>query len=65
MNNEQWVTFYKWSVNLAASVLLVLLWKLLAWGMTFLPWVHLTEDQMFMLLVAVSVALNLPSRRPT
>lgn len=48
--------------NLFTSAIVVIAWKLLAWACTYLPHTSWTQDQWFMMFVAASLALHLPSR---
>lgn len=45
-------------INYAASVIVVLIWRLVAWPISLLP-IGLSMDQCFMLIVAFSFALTL------
>jgi hypothetical protein len=55
---------YDWFVNVAASVVIVLIWKFLAYWSARLGWVE-SEDHCLLMIVALSLALNIPSRRRT
>ena len=55
--------FQDWFVNVAASLILVLLWKGAAWLFAYWHFTSQTEDEWFMMFVAVSLALNIPGRR--
>lgn len=53
------IAWYKTLLNFVASLVLVLLWKTAAWLMSFFPGIHSTQDELFMFLVAMTVALNI------
>lgn len=59
-------SWYDRIINILASVVLVLIWKLCAWGLSFThlgPEPGMTTDQWFVLLIAMHVALNAKGKR--
>jgi hypothetical protein len=58
--------WYERIINILASVVLVLIWKLIAWGLTFThlgPDPGMTADQWFAMLIAIHVALGTKGKR--
>lgn len=53
--------WYRRMINILAAVLLFFLWHWAAWAAA--KWLGQSEDHWFLGIVAVTVALNLPSRR--